>query len=141
MYYDLGLCTALNPTAPHTLPSSAQYCGLFKTPTLRNAVTRQAFFHNGVFHTIKDVINFYNTRDTNPSAWYPTVKGVAQKFNDMPVAYQANLDKTDVPFDGLPVGGTPHMTAQDVADLQCFLETLIDGYVEGVTPQDPNCVN
>ena len=141
MYYDLGLCTALNPAAPHTLPSSAQYCGLFKTPTLRNAVTRQAFFHNGVFHTIDDVIDFYNTRDTNPSAWYPTVKGVVQKFNDMPVAYQANLDKTDVPFDGLPVGGTPHMTAQDVADLKCFLETLVDGYVEGVTPQDPKCVN
>ncbi|HEY0341260.1 MAG TPA: cytochrome c peroxidase, partial [Steroidobacteraceae bacterium] len=36
-YYDLGLCTAQNPTSPHKLPTSAQYCGLFKTPTLRNA--------------------------------------------------------------------------------------------------------
>ena len=88
-----------------------------------------------------DVINFYNTRDTNPSAWYPTVKGVVQKFNDMPAAYQANLDSLDVPFDGLPIGGTPHMSAQDVADVKCFLETLTDGYVEGVTSQDPNCVN
>jgi hypothetical protein len=33
------------------------------------------------------------------------------------------------------------MTTQDTADLQCFLKTLVDGYVEGVTPQDPNCVN
>ncbi len=141
-YYDLGLCTAQNPTSPHQLPASKQYCGLFKTPTLRNAASRQVFFHNGVFSTLADVINFYNTRDTNPSAWYPkTVQGVIQKFNDMPVAYQANLDSVDVPFDGLPVGGTPHMSTQDVADLQCFLETLTDGYVEGMTPQDPSCVN
>jgi cytochrome c peroxidase len=141
-YYDLGLCTAQNPTSPHVLPSSAQYCGLFKTPTLRNAVTRQAFFHNGVFHDITDLINWYNTRDTNPSAWYPTTAtGVVQKFNDLPAAYQANLDHVDVPLDGLPVGGTPHMTTQDVADLKCFLETLVDGYVAGVTPQDPNCLN
>jgi cytochrome c peroxidase len=140
-YYDLGLCTAQNPTVPHTLPASQQYCGLFKTPTLRNAATRQSFFHNGVFHNLTDLINWYNTRDTNPAAWYPTVKGVVQKFNDMPAAYQANLDHVDVPFDGLPVGGTPHMTTQDTADLQCFLKTLVDGYVQGVTPQDPNCVN
>ena len=140
-YYDLGLCTAQNPATPHTLPASAQYCGLFKTPTLRNAVTRQAFFHNGVFHNITDVINWYNTRDTNPAAWYPTVRGVVQKFNDLPAAYQANLDHVDVPFDGLAVGGTPHMSAQDVADLKCFLETLVDGYVQGVTPQDQNCIN
>jgi len=33
------------------------------------------------------------------------------------------------------------MTPQDLADLQCFIETLTDGYEQGVTPQDPNCVN
>ena len=140
-YYDLGLCTAQNPTSPHTLPASAQYCGLFKTPTLRNTATRQSFFHNGVFHSLTDVINWYNTRDTNPAAWYPAINGAVQKFNDLPMAYRANLDSTDVPFDGLQVGGTPHMSAQDAADLQCFIETLTDGYVEGVTPQDPKCVN
>ena len=141
LYYDLGLCTAQNPTTPHTLPASAQYCGMFKTPTLRNVASRKVFFHNGVFNNLVDVINWYNTRDTNPSAWYPTVNGVVQKFNDLPPAYRANLDSVDVPFDGLPVGGTPHMSAQDVADLKCFLETLTDGYVQGVTAQDPNCIN
>jgi cytochrome c peroxidase len=64
----------------------------------------------------------------------PTLRNVATR------QVLANLD-TDVPFDGPPVGGTPHMTTQNVADLQCFLETLTDGYVQGVTPQDPNCVN
>jgi cytochrome c peroxidase len=141
LYYDLGLCTAQNPVVPHTLPASAQFCGMYKTPTLRNVATRKVFFHNGVFNNLVDVINWYNTRDTNPSAWYPTVNGVVQKFNDLPPAYRANLDSTDVPFDGLQVGGTPHMSAQDVADLKCFLETLTDGYVQGVTQQDPNCVN
>ncbi len=178
-YYDLGLCTAQNPTSPHTLPAAAQYCGMFKVPTLRNTVTRQVFFHNGVFKTLTDVINFYNTRDTNPSTWYPTLNGVVQKFNDLPSAYKANvtgnvtpsqalqqalaadqlalqqgrghpcpdspalLDAlvclSDTPF-GLPVGATPLMSAQDVADLQCFLQTLTDGYVQDVTPQDPNCI-
>ena len=141
LYYDLGLCTAQNPVTPHTLPASAQYCGMYKTPTLRNVATRKVYFHNGVFNSLTDVINWYNTRDTNPSAWYPTVNGVVQKFNDLPPAYRTNLDSADVPFDGLPVGGTPHMSAQDVADLKCFLETLTDGYVQGVTQQDPNCVN
>lgn len=139
-YYDLGLCTAQNPTTPHTLPADAQYCGMFKVPTLRNVSTRQVFFHNGVFTSLAQLINFYNTRDTNPTAWYPSVSGMAQKFNDLPQAYHVNVDVTDIPF-GLAQGATPYMSAQDMADLQCFLETLVDGYVAGVTPQDPNCVN
>jgi cytochrome c peroxidase len=144
--YDLGLCTAVNPNPvnayliPHVLPGSASLCGMFKVPTLRNTATRQVFFHNGVFTSLAQVISFYNTRDTNPSAWYPTVNGVVQKYNDLPTVYKANVDITDEPF-GLPVGATPFMTAQNMADLQCFLETLTDGYVAGVTPQDPNCIN
>jgi cytochrome c peroxidase len=145
-YYDLGLCTAVNPDpvnpylTPHVLPYSAAMCGMFKVPTLRNVATRKVFFHNGVFTSLTQVIDFYNTRDTNPSAWYPTVNGVVQKFNDLPTAYHANVDVTDVPF-GLALGATPYMTAQNEADLLCFLETLTDGYVQGVTPQDPNCIN
>jgi cytochrome c peroxidase len=146
-YYDLGLCTAQNPTTPQSLPGSAQFCGMFKTPTLRNTASRQVFFHNGVFNSLTDVVNFYNSRDTNPASLYPTVNGVVKKFNDLPAAYIANLDTLDVPFTGpvigtpLPVGGTQYMTAQNMSDLVCFLETLTDGYLQGVTAQDPNCVN
>ena len=146
-YYDLGLCTALNPNPvnpyliQHQVPYSASFCGMFKVPTLRNTATRNVYMHNGVFTSLVQVINFYNTRDTNPSAWYPTnSNGILQKYNDLPTAYQANVDDTDVPF-GLTPGGTPFMTSQDTADLLCFLETLTDGYVQGVTPQDPNCIN
>jgi cytochrome c peroxidase len=178
-HYDLGLCAARNPTSPHMRPAVAQYCGMFKVPTLRNAATRQVFFHNGVFKTLTDVINFYNTRDTDPSAWYPTVNRVVQKFNDLPSADQANVTGnvtlsqalqqareadqlalkqgrghpcpdspallealvclSDTPF-GLTAGNAPLMSAQDVADLKCFLETLTDGYLQDVTPQDPNCI-
>jgi cytochrome c peroxidase len=144
-YYDLGLCTAVNPDpvnaylTPHVLPGSAALCGSFKTPTLRNTATRNVFFHNGVFTSLAQVIDFYNTRDTNPEKWYPTVNGVVQKFNDLPTAYKIYVDNTDIPF-GLSPGDTPYMTAQNEADLLCFLETLTDGYVQGVTPQDPKCV-
>ena len=41
--------------------------GIFKTPTLRNATKNErgitkAFFHNGYFKNIEDVVHFYNTR-------------------------------------------------------------------------------
>ncbi len=145
-YYDMGLCTAVNPDpvnpylTPHVMPASAAMCGSFKTPTLRNTATRNVFFHNGVFTSLVQVIDFYNTRDTNPAKWYPTVKGVVQQFNDLPSALKVNVDEVDVPF-GLAPGATPYMTPQNEADLLCFIETLTDGYVQGVTPQDPNCVN
>jgi len=145
-YYDMGLCTAVNPDpvnpylVPHVMPESAALCGSFKTPTLRNTATRNVFFHNGVFTTLAQVIDFYNTRDTNPGKWYPTLNGVIQKFNDLPTSLKGNVDNVDIPF-GLSPGSTPYMTAQDEADLLCFIETLTDGYVQGVTPQDPNCVN
>ena len=123
-FYDMGLCSR----ADHPLPAGKEYCGMFKTPTLRNVATRQAFFHNGVFHTLSDVIHWYNTRDSNPEKWYPTVKGVVQKFNDLPTGYHGNID-TQMPLDGRPAGSTPPMSDQDMADLEAFLNTLTDGYV------------
>lgn len=61
------------------MPVNAGYCGMFKTPTLRNVATRKVFFHNGRFKSLRDVIGFYNTRDTNPELWYPVVNGVVRK--------------------------------------------------------------
>ena len=48
-----------------------EYCGLFRTPTLRNVATRQTFFHNGVVHSLRQAVEFYAERDTNPERWYP----------------------------------------------------------------------
>jgi len=121
--YDMGICS--RPDHPPT--TNAQYCGMFKTPTLRNVATRSVFFHNGRFKSLKDVIHFYNTRDTNPELWYSTVKGVVQKFDDLPTKYRGNID-TLMPLDGRAPGSQPPMTEQEMEDLEAFLNTLTDDY-------------
>ena len=80
-----------------------------------------------MFHNLTDLINWYNTRDTNPAAWYPTVKGVVQKLDDLPARFRANLDKQG-PLDGRSPGSTPPMTREDMDDLEAFLNTLTDDY-------------
>ncbi|HVZ20574.1 MAG TPA: cytochrome c peroxidase [Vicinamibacterales bacterium] len=125
-HYDLGICGR----ADHPLPRSGQYCGMFKTPTLRNVATRKVFFHNGEMTSLRDVIRFYNTRDTNPELWYPVVDGVVQKFDDLPAAYRRNID-TQPPLDGRPRGSQPAMTDQDIDDLIAFLGTLTDADLRG----------
>ncbi len=87
-YFDMGICSR----ADHPLPDSAPFCGLFKVPTLRNVAIRKVFFHDGIFTSLRQVLNFYNTRDTQPQLWYPVLNGVVQKFNDLPAPYQVNID-------------------------------------------------
>jgi cytochrome c peroxidase len=122
-HYDLGLCGRPD----HALPAGKQYCGMFKTPTLRNVATRKVFFHNGQIKSLRDAVRFYNTRDTNPELWYPTVRGVVQKFNDLPEHFQANIDR-QAPLIGQPAGSTPLLTEQEIDDLVVFLNTLTDDY-------------
>lgn len=44
-FFDLGLCGPLRSD----LRDRAEYCGRFKTPTLRNTATRRVFFTTGSF--------------------------------------------------------------------------------------------
>jgi cytochrome c peroxidase len=122
-YFDLGLCSR----ADHPLPENKQYCAMFKTPTLRNVATRKVFFHNGAIKSLKEAIRFYNTRDTDPEHWYPTVNGVLQVFDDLPVELRGNIDK-QAPLDGRARGSKPAMSEQDMDDLEAFLNTLTDNY-------------
>jgi cytochrome c peroxidase len=122
-YYDLGLCARPD----HPPPGNARYCGMFKTPTLRNVATRQVFFHNGRIKSLRDAVRFYNTRDTNPELWYPTVRGVVRKFDDLPQRFQANIDR-QAPLIGQPSGSAPLLTDQDIDDLVAFLGALTDDY-------------
>ncbi|HZR90103.1 MAG TPA: cytochrome c peroxidase [Bradyrhizobium sp.] len=123
-FFDLGACGP----ARKDIVEQTQYCGMFVTPTLRNAATRHAFFHNGVFNSLQQVLDFYNFRDTNPDKVYPrAADGSLQKYDDLPAKYHANVDVSDPPFDRHP-GETPAMTAQDEADIIAFLNTLTDGY-------------
>jgi cytochrome c peroxidase len=65
----------------------SKFCGLFKTPTLRNVATRCVFFHNGRLHTLKEALRFYVQRDTDPRLWYPvSASGEVNKFDDLPPA-------------------------------------------------------
>jgi cytochrome c peroxidase len=86
------------------------------------------FFHNGVFRTLRQVMDFYDFRDTEPQRIYPRLAdGTVQKFNDLRPGYVANVDVTDAPFDR-KAGDRPAMTAQDEEDIIAFLNTLTDGY-------------
>jgi cytochrome c peroxidase len=123
-FFDLGACGP----ARKDIADQTQYCGMFVTPTLRNAATRHAFFHNGAFNSLQQVLDFYNFRDTSPEKVYPrAADGTVQKYDDLPAKYHANVDISDPPFDRHP-GETPAMTAQDQADIIAFLNTLTDGY-------------
>ncbi|HET8997370.1 MAG TPA: cytochrome c peroxidase, partial [Acetobacteraceae bacterium] len=123
-FHDLGLCGPVR----QDLRADTQYCGMFLTPTLRNVATRHAFFHNGVFHSLRQVLDFYRFRDTDPARVYPAgADGRPATFNDLPPRYRGNVDVTDPPFDRKP-GYQPAFTARDAADIIAFLRTLTDGY-------------
>jgi cytochrome c peroxidase len=136
---------------------------MFKAPSLRNVATRSSFFHNGVIHSLEQAIRFYNTRDTHPEIWYPTVGGTpkaapdkdfptyglittqyvggtVQKFNDLPAKYRGNVDP-QLPLDGRAPGSKPPMTEAQIADLICFLKTLSDGYQPSTQPASGPCVD
>jgi len=123
-YYDLGLCGPVRKDYTHV----DAYCGLFKTPTLRNVLSRKVFFHNGVFRSIDDVMHFYVQRETDPARWYPKGKnGKIDVYNDLPPKYKKNVDVADAPFDRKR-GDAPALDDQEIKDVIAFLGTLNDGY-------------
>ena len=124
-FYDLGLCGPLRSD----LRDHPEYCGMFKTPTLRNVALRRSFFHNGLLHTLKDVLRFYAERDTNPEKWYQrNGDGVVQKFDDLPLRYHVNIN-LEPPFDR-QAGDKPVLSAEEIDDIIAFLRTLSDSDVD-----------
>ncbi len=112
------------------------YCGLFRTPTLRKIALRQTFFHNGIFHDLRQAVEFYATRDTDPGKWYPhRPDGTVDKYDDLPKAYWANIN-TDPPFGGKP-GGKPALDEGEIDAVVAFLKTLTDGYQPGASSSLP----
>ena len=132
-FHDLGLCGPVRTD----LAQKKEYCGLFRTPSLRNVATRQVFFHNGVFHSLEEVLQFYATRDSDPARWYPRKKdGSVDKFDDLPAPYQGNVNM-DPPFGARP-GQKAALNKQEIADIIVFLKTLTDGYeIPGKSPGSP----
>jgi cytochrome c peroxidase len=120
-FFDLGLCGPLRTD----LRGERQYCGYFKTPTLRNVARRRHFFHNGRFDTLADVLHFYAERTANPSRWYPRDAAGLHEFDDLPARYRANVDISDPPLDRKR-GAAPALDATAIAALLAFLRTLND---------------
>ncbi len=77
--------------------------GKFKVPTLRNVGLSAPYSHNGYFATLKDIVNFKNTRDVEN--W------------DLPEV-EDNLNTTDI--------GNLGLTDQGVDDIVAFLMALTD---------------
>lgn len=122
-YHDLGLCGPLRTD----FSGRGDYCGLFRTPSLRNVARRKTFFHNGVVHSLREAVAFYVERDTQPEKWYPhTPGGRTRKFDDLPAQYLTNVN-TDPPFGGNP-GDRPALSPSEIDDVVAFLQTLTDGY-------------
>jgi cytochrome c peroxidase len=123
-YFDMGLC---GPSRTD-LAGRKNYCGLFRTPSLRNVALRDAFFHNGVFGSLREVLQFYQQRDVLPWNWYPrNPDGTVNTVNDLPIELRRSLN-IDPPFRGREGGSVGAITDADIDDLIAFLQTLTDGY-------------
>src|SRR5579875_3570716 len=107
-WFDLGLC---GPDRKDFL-DRPDYCGKFRTPTLRNVAVRRAFFHNGVYHTLREAVAFYVERDSKP---------IEPRFSDLPPQFWPNLE-TDRPFGAK----TPALSDDEIDSIVDFLGTLTD---------------
>ncbi|MBB6251867.1 cytochrome-c peroxidase [Nitrospirillum iridis] len=122
-YFDQGLCGPLRTD----FTGRADYCGRFRTPSLRNVALRQVFMHNGVFHTLEQVMDFYVERDSDSAKWYPRgPDGGVLKFDDLPAAARGAFNM-EPPFGRRP-GDPPALNTRDIHDIIAFLGTLTDGW-------------
>lgn len=115
---DLGLCER---TAIETPSSDAAYCINFRTPSLRNVAVRASFMHNGAFQSLRDVVAFYASRDTDPRRWYRS--GV--RFDSVPRKFRGQVNVSLAPY-GRREGEPPALTDPEIDAIVAFLQTLTD---------------
>jgi cytochrome c peroxidase len=124
--FDLGLCQ--RPRLADKAPSHfdiSSVCGAFQVPSLRNVALTAPYGHNGVFANLREVVSFYATRDTNSERWYATSAKTTQPFDDLPLTYQANVNREEPPYDR-KVGQAPRLNDEEIDALVAFLQTLTD---------------
>ena len=98
-FVDLGLGGFLKNAAQN---------GKFKVPTLRNTAVAAPYGHNGYFKTLREVVDFYNSRDVPASLWpKPEV--------------EENLNTDEV--------GNLGLSNDEIDALVAFIGTLTDGYL------------
>jgi cytochrome c peroxidase len=134
-FHNLGV--PLNPANPaHNLTSGTfdpglggftgdpAHLGKFKTPTVRNVGMgdSRTYMHNGAFVSLRQVVQFYNTRDVlplcteqavleDPWLWGPDAAGCWP-----PPEYAENLDTRNM--------GNLGLTDAEVNDIVAFMEAL-----------------
>jgi cytochrome c peroxidase len=100
-----------------------QFDGRFRVPTLRNVDKRprpdfvKAYMHNGYLKSLKEVVHFYNTRDTLPKC---EVGSPGEKVSCWPppeVPISINTNCCDL-----------GLSDDQEDDVVAFLKTLTDGY-------------
>jgi cytochrome c peroxidase len=125
-HVDLGLCgrEGLAKAAPAGFDLDS-LCGQFKAPTLRNIAATGPYLHNGVFASLREVVAFYATRDTDPARWYPKKDAATAKYDDLPEKFHDNVNVKEVPYDRKP-GETPRLDDGEIDAIVAFLQTLTD---------------
>jgi cytochrome c peroxidase len=90
------------------------------------------FFHNGVFHSLREVVAFHVRRDIAPERWYLRgADGTVRMYDDLQATYRDNVNR-EAPF--TPVAdGRPRLDDAEIDDVIAFLETLTDGYASGAS--------
>jgi cytochrome c peroxidase len=167
-YYDMGLCGPFQTpsTDPNPRPSFfdiTTVCGVFKVPSLRNVAVTSPYFHNGMFATLHQVVEWYVTRDINNNTgnnpapvaagatngnpyfpvgtFYTNADGTPDlyQYNDLPVEFDANVNIGEVPYTPPTFSGgqAPTLTASEIDAVVAFLCTLTDGY----DPANPSAYN
>ncbi len=82
--------------------------GQFRVATLRNIAKTAPYMHNGRFDSLREVVEFYNSRDVEPQRW-----GVPE------VPETVNKDEL----------GNLKLSDREIDALVAFLNTLSDGYL------------
>jgi cytochrome c peroxidase len=116
-HFDLGLCQRPNPKFHSDSP---EFCGSFRTPSLRNVALRESFMHNGVFSSLRDVVAFYASRSTNPHRWYKSAE-----FDDVPKPYREYVNVDQAPYNR-HAGNAPALDAIEIDAIVAFLGALSD---------------
>ncbi len=116
-HFDLGLCARPNPRFHSEAP---EFCGAFRTPSLRNVALRESFMHNGAFSSLRDVVAFYASRSVTPNRWYH-----GPQFDDLPKQYRQNVNIDKAPYNR-HIGDKPALNEHEIDDVVVFLGTLTD---------------
>jgi cytochrome c peroxidase len=117
-YFDTGLCAT---AAARKWPDVGQWCGYFRTPSLRNVAVRERFMHNGVFATLREAVAFYATRSIAPERWYKD----GRLFDDVPRQYHGNVNAATLPYNRRK-GMQPAIDDDEIDAIVAFLRTLTD---------------